>query len=60
MPRDFWLIKLQHFHEEAHANFVFPNQIDQAQTRAIPERLEEKWDAVFFGSHALFAYPIGS
>lgn len=52
MPRDFWLIQLQHFHEEADANFILPNQVNQSQTRSIRERLEEKSDAVFVVGHA--------
>lgn len=60
MPRDFWLIYLQNFYEETYANFVIANQIDQPQTRAIRQCLKEKCDAIFFGGHAVFAYPIGS
>jgi hypothetical protein len=60
MPRDFWLIYLQNFHEETYANFFIANQINQPQTRAIRQRLEEQCDTIFFGGHAVFAYPIGS
>jgi hypothetical protein len=60
MPRDFWLIQLQHFHEKAHANFILPNQVNQPQTSAICKRFEEKRNTVFLGSHAVFSYLIGS
>lgn len=59
MSRDFRLIYLQHFDEETHANLVVSNEIYQPQASVIGERFEEKGDAIFFVSHAVFIYRLG-
>ena len=47
MPRNLWLVQLQHFNQKTDADFVFANQIDQPQSGTIGERFEQKSDAVF-------------
>jgi len=51
MTRNFWLIQLQNFDEEADTNLVVSDQINQTQARVIGERLEEKCNVVFFFCH---------
>lgn len=51
MTRDLWLVCLQHFNEETDANFVFTHQVNQPQTRAIPERLKQEFNAVLLVAH---------
>lgn len=58
MPRDFWLVRFQHFHEETNTNFVFSHQVNQPQTRAVRERFEEEFNVVLLVCHLESCQPI--
>jgi hypothetical protein len=60
MTRNFRLVCLQNFDKETDTNFVLPNQVYEAQTRSIRERLKKKSDAIFFAAHFVPAWSVRS
>jgi len=41
MARDFWLVNIQNFHQEAHADLISANQVDDPQAGPIREGFEQ-------------------
>jgi hypothetical protein len=57
MPRDLRLRLVQHLDEVTHADLTFSHQIQEAQTRAITERLEERCEVVLHAISIRFNVP---